>query len=258
MEIFRNTPTPYYDQLVSMGPAWLAEFKEMDANYRYAAWTLELGAHFLDQFVKNEFPEYCDEATLKMYEILLNVEYEREVTLEERRRTVSAFWSGNGKINKSNIEGLVSTYTGHQASVRWEGTSLMIDFDNTETINVYLSMLQRILRRRMPAHIDYRLRCSASVKMTLKPGRTLWPHIFTQAGTVPGVNTGLALRQPEVELDTEAAGWKTKRPVTGAPEAITGTYPGIATGLDLNEEGLVNELTVTAWRTNYRMCGEEL
>lgn len=258
MEIFRNTPTPYYDQLVMMGPAWLAEFKEMDANYRFAAWTLELGAHFLDQMVNNEFPAYCDLDTLKMYEQLLNIEYEREVTEEERRRTVCAYWSGDGKISKTTIEGLVSTYTGHQADVRWEDMVLVIDFDNTDTINVYLSMLQRILRRRMPAHIDYRLRCAASVKVRVKPGRKVWPHIFTQAGTVPDVSTGLAFRPAELDLETEANSWKSKRLATGEPQAITGTYPGLSTGLDYNDEELVHELTVTAWKTSYRMCGEEL
>lgn len=258
MEIFRNTPTPYYDQLVKAGPAWLAEFREMDANYQFAAWTLELGAHFLDRMIQNEFPAYCDEEHLIIFERLLNIEYEREVTMEERRRTVCAYWSGNGKISKSTIEGMVSTYTGHEADVRWEGTTLVIDFDNTDTINVYLSMLQRILRRRMPAHIDYRLRCAASVKVGIKPERKCWKHIFDQAGTKPDVSTGLAFRRADLEMDPEGTGWKSKRPMTGEVEAVTGTYPKTSTGLGLNEDGLVSEINATGWQVSYRLCGEEL
>jgi len=33
MEIFKTSDDSYYDQLVTMGPAWLAEFKEMEIDY---------------------------------------------------------------------------------------------------------------------------------------------------------------------------------------------------------------------------------
>lgn len=157
MEIFKATDETYYNQLLYMGPLWLAEFKEFDANYRFAAWTLELMGHFLNMLVNNQFPVYCDEKTLEAFEALLNVEYPYEAALEERRRTVDAFWSGNSKISKSEIIFLVNCYTGYDARAHWNNGTLVIEYDATDITAESAEMLRRILARRMPAHIAFSL-----------------------------------------------------------------------------------------------------
>ena len=68
MEIFHNRDRPNYEEVVSYGPKWWTEYREMDANYRFAGWTLDLMAYFLEQTVKNQFPSQADERTIAMFE----------------------------------------------------------------------------------------------------------------------------------------------------------------------------------------------
>ena len=110
----------------------------------------------------------------------------------------------------------------------------------------------------IPAHIDFLMRCACRISVGIKPARKYWRHIFDQAGTIPDVNTGLALRRQDVELDPEGTGWKTRRLLTGETEAVVGTYPVTATGLDLNGDRLVSEINTQGWPVYYRLCGEEL
>lgn len=258
MEIFYNTVDPNYDQIVEMGPKWWTEYREMDANYRYAGWTLDLMAYFLEKLVQNEFPTTCDEETLKLFERILRIEYDTEMTVEERRRVVSAFWSGNGKMSKTTIEGIVSSYTGQNADIRWEGESLVIDFDNTDTAMVSMSMLQKILRRRMPGHIDYRVRCVATVHIGIAPSKLYWPVRFDQTGTLPNTNIGLSLNKGELDLETEAAGYKSFRMMAGDTAGSAGEFPKTSTGLAMSGEDLATGVSAQGWSIMHQMCGEEI
>lgn len=259
MEIFKTSPESHYEQIVAMGPRWLTEFAEMDANYKYAAWTLDLMEHFLNRLINNQFPTYCDLDTLTVLERLMDIPYYGTPSEEERRRTVSTYWSATGKLNKSMIVTLTREYTGNSrdVDVEWNGTTLVIDFNNTDTVNVEYAVLYRLIKRLIPAHIPFMIRCVCSVAVGLYPGIKRWKHYFDMTGTIPGVNTGLVLRYPEIELDPEGTGWMANRLVTGEVEAVTGTYPITAIGLDSANEGLVSEITATGWPVVFQHCGDE-
>lgn len=234
MEIFYNRIDPNYKQVVRLGPKWLTEYREMDANFQYAGWTLDLMAYFLEMLIHNEFPQTCDEATLRIFERILNIEYDSEMTLEERRRVVATYWAGNGHMSKSTIAGLVSMYTGQHADVRWNGETLIIDFDNTATVAVAISMLQRILRRRMPAHIDYNLRCVCTAHVGILPRRQPNRHVFMQTGTYPKTNVGLSLAKEDLEIRTQANKYREHFPQPG--DDPSGQFPKTNIGLVLNKE----------------------
>lgn len=294
MIVFNNRDRPNYERVVDMGPRWLNEYREMNANYRFAGWTLDLMAQFLEQLVLNEFPRYCDINTLRTYEKIFAIEYDGDVTIEERRRTVLAYWGGIGKINKTAIIGIVSQYTGTIADVRWDNEALIIDFDNTDTKPVSIGMLQKLLRRRMPAHIDYRLRCVCSAGIRIEVRAEKWRTIFEQAGTRPGVSTGLRISEPRLELNTSETGGHrglfgmTGEEVTGekpkpstrlslnpvdieadttgtggskaahpmAGNADAGTIPKTSTALNQHDNYLESEVTAESWQAEYQMCGE--
>ena len=257
MEIFYNAVDPNYDQIVEMGPKWWTEYREMDANYRYAGWTLDLMAYFLEKLIQNEFPTYCDEETLTIFENVLQIEYDTEMTLEERRRVVSAYWSGNGKMSKTTIEGIVSSYTGQDADIRWEDETLVIDFDNTDTAMVSMSMLQRILRRRMPAHIDYSIRCVATAHVGIAASKLYWPVHFEQVGTLPNTNVGLSLNHGELDLEMEAEGHRTLRLMAGDTAGGAGEFPKTSTGLAMSGEDVATGVSGQGWAIVHQMCGED-
>lgn len=188
MIVFNNRDRPNYDQIVDMAPKWLNEYREMNANNQFAGWTLDLMAYFLDMLVLNEFPKYCDEQHLRIYEKIFGVEYEEKESIEERRRTVLAYWSGIGKINKTAIINMVSLYTGADADVSWNNEILYIDFDGTSIRFSLITMLQKMLRRRIPAHIAYDLRCLCSISpdvacVATYPFGIYSPQIITEGFT---------------------------------------------------------------------------
>ncbi len=158
MEIFHNKDRPNYDEIISYGPRWLTEYREMDANYRYAGWTLDLAAFFMEKIINNLFPEYADAQTILMLERLLRIEYDTpDVTLEERRRTVAAYFYGMGKLNRTSIINMAEKYTGCKCDVYWKGSVLYVavvsDLDESILWNYDYNKLAAILRRRMPAHL---------------------------------------------------------------------------------------------------------
>lgn len=207
MNLFDNRDYPNYEQVAEMGPSWLMDFKEMDANYQFAGWTLDLAAYFLDKLIDNEFPEHCDEETLRKFERILVIEYPSDdITLEERRRIVSAFWAGNGKLSKTSIVGIVSAYTGQDADVRWEDGVLVIDFDNSDTAVVSMSMLQSILRRRMPAHIGYIIRCMCTATVGVSVSRGFHPVSFGLTGTLPKLSRGAQISRDGVDAEVTGHG----------------------------------------------------
>ena len=42
-----------YEEVKSYGPSWWPEYREMNAVYKYAGWTLDLMAHFLEKLIWN-------------------------------------------------------------------------------------------------------------------------------------------------------------------------------------------------------------
>lgn len=153
MEIFNNRDRPNYEEIVSYGPRWLTEYREMDANYRYAGWTLDLAAYWLERIVKNQFPSQADEQTITMLEKLLHIETDATQTLEERRRTVIAHYYGLGKLSKSAIISIIRSYSGYDSDVWWDGAILKIKINCEKEGEFSDEKIMDIIRRRLPAHI---------------------------------------------------------------------------------------------------------
>lgn len=79
MEVFNNQQRSGYEEIVSYGPKWWTEFREMDANYRFAGWTLDLMAYWLERVVNNQFPANADERTITtIFEPALGIEPEAD------------------------------------------------------------------------------------------------------------------------------------------------------------------------------------
>lgn len=158
MNIFHNDSRSGYEEIVSYGPKWLTEYKEMDAVYQYAGWTLDLMASFLEQIIRNQFPGQANEAALRIFEQMLGIEYDPTLSLEERRRVVLAYYSGTGKFSKSEIQALIKMYTGCESDIWWNGSVLQIRVHYNGKSVFSDSKVYQILQRRMPAHIDFLIR----------------------------------------------------------------------------------------------------
>lgn len=153
MDVFNNREIPGYEELVSYGPSWWTEYREMDAIYRFAGWTLDLMALWLEKIVLNQFPIYADEETIAMLERILVLEPEPGDSLEERRRTVAAYYPGNGKFGASTIKSIIKAYSGCDSEIWWEDNILQIRIILDEDAVFSARKIENILLRRMPAHV---------------------------------------------------------------------------------------------------------
>ena len=168
MEIFNNQQRSGYEEIVSYGPKWWTEFREMDANYRFAGWTLDLMAYWLERVVNNQFPANADERTITtVFEPALRIEPEPDETLEERRKTVAAYWSGTGKLSKTVIQSIIKAYTGCESELWWNGVKLQIRIFCDEDGQFSQRKIHNIISRRYPEHLSFTIRdmiCSFVLK----------------------------------------------------------------------------------------------
>lgn len=155
MKIFYNDLRSGYEEVSSYGPSYWLEYKEMDAVYRLAGWTLDLMAHFLERMIGNQFVQYADEKTLSMFEQVLGLQADN-LTVEERRRAIAAALLGYGKLSAEDIIAIVRAYTGADCSISWNGTELKLQVQNSEEGISYPALIG-ILSNRLPAHIYYSL-----------------------------------------------------------------------------------------------------
>lgn len=120
--------------------------------------------------------------------------------------------------------------------------------------------------------------------------------LFTQAGTRPMTNIGLALGDALVEIESDTDAKHLKYPVAGA-SGRAGTHPDTSTGLSLFREGIevkpnaqgygvgfepasenmkagtspvtangyedaegtmLPEITTESWKVKYQLCGDDL
>ena len=164
MRIHDNAPTNWHDELASWFPSWYQDVKEMDALWH--TWCVLLDQlqkdiqHVLDNFFLNK----CDEETIEFWEEFMKIKFAVPHTLEYRRRYIMTHFSGFGKCSATQIKNIIRQYTGSGASVSFEpcdedgNHELIILMENGEIENTYLTDLQSILEKVIPAHIPVTIR----------------------------------------------------------------------------------------------------
>jgi len=171
MEIFNIGENAGYDEIVSMGPKWWTEYREMDAVYRYQGWLSDLEIHFINRLIKNQFPGEADEETVKKFERMFKFEPEADETLDERRRVVSAYYSGTGKLSFSTIRSIVRSYTGSECDIWWDGCELNLRIYCEDEVSFSNRRVYRIIERRFPAHLVFWIRnvlCTFELNETME------------------------------------------------------------------------------------------
>lgn len=153
MDIFNNRQVPGYEEITGYGPKWWTEYKEMDAVYRYAGWTLDLMALWLEKLVLNQFPTYADEDAIALLERILRIEPLPGESIEERRRVVAATLGGSGKFGATDIKALIKGYSGCDSDIWWEDFILHIRMLLNDETSFTPSKISTLIERKIPAHI---------------------------------------------------------------------------------------------------------
>lgn len=260
--IFNNQQRSGYEELFSYGPRFYKDIKEMDAIYRLAGATLDIGAKKLEVLMNDQFIEHADEETISRYEKWLHIEGNESKSLEDRRKKVKLVWNGGEKLSGKLIKSLVKSYTGcdEEPSVRMT-TYLKVIARVKEDNQVYLSDLYEQLYKMLPAHIRMEFSLAITSQMVFQTKVSHYLYHFTKAGENPKIATHGAYLNGEINAETDVSdyvfGYKK------ASETVeAGTVPDVTTfGVYDNSEMQIctteKATSVSFSECGSKLCGEE-
>lgn len=155
-----------YEELLSYYPKFYRDVYEMEEILKTEGRLCDKIESSNEQTLGNVFIDTADEKTISAWEDFLGINLMKHRTLDERRRMVKSFIIGSGKVSASSIIEMISAYTGAGVEVRFEpideagNNQLCIDFDRGSNSNVYLSDIEALISKKIPAHIDFNLNMS--------------------------------------------------------------------------------------------------
>ncbi|MCD8150609.1 MAG: YmfQ family protein [Clostridiales bacterium] len=154
--VFNNQQRNGYEELLSYGPRFYKDFLEMDTNYRFGGYTLDVAAEGLETLMINQFIDSADEETIERLEKWLGITTDTSMTLEERRARVLVYWNGTDKLSGSSIKRLAQTYSGSSTEPTVVMTThLTITVPVDEDSSVDLTDFLALIGKMIPAHIAY-------------------------------------------------------------------------------------------------------
>ncbi len=152
-----ESETPHKELLESWGPSYWKQFREMEANYAFAGWTLDLMAYLYYRVVNNMFITTCDAATLEKYEKLFTITPQKNQNLDERRQAVLTRYIGNQKVSFDMLAQYVSVVAGVETQVFWDPDQdfvIRIRIPPDDEVQISYTIVQKALSSKLPAHIQ--------------------------------------------------------------------------------------------------------
>lgn len=162
MKFYDNYWEDSYDELITYYPRFYRGVLEMEAILRAHGGVADGVMDSIERAYLNSFIDYMDEDTITRLEQFLHISLNKERTLEERRRLVKSFFVGFGKVSASMLAEMIQSYTGAAVSCRLEpfdlerNNMLYIDFERGESNPLYMSDIDLLLGKKIPAHIQWR------------------------------------------------------------------------------------------------------
>ena len=157
MSIFKNDTRSGYDEVVSYSPRYYKGFKEMNTNFIFAGWTLDLMAQALEYLVDEQFIMKCSEEMLWRLENFFGIKFDATKPIEERRNQVASIYLGYGKMSADKIISIIQIYFNTEVQVTFPADEVLIKFDANVNSVLIMDDIYRLLNQRMPAHLKYRL-----------------------------------------------------------------------------------------------------
>ena len=228
-DVFRNRLRSNYEEIKSYIPRYWNEILEMDANNRFAGFTIDKAAGDLEQFVKNWFFDTMDEATLTEYENFLGLTGFGIRNIQDRRNLVKATWIGGIKMSRPRIKALIKAYLGCDSEVHFTHELSVQPIVNDSEATLYLGELQDILYAQIPAHLMWDLVTiinyggGANIASSIRH----WSYPHELCGTNPDIATLGAAIEDEIIIDEIEATYA--YPYLSESDTKAGTVPNIST-----------------------------
>lgn len=155
MTVFNNQQRDGYEEIVSYGPKFYPQIREMDAAYRFAGWTVDCMASDLERLISLQFVMNMEPEQLAFYEQSFGLLVEG-LSLDARRRQVFTYIYGNGKISGSKISAFAEILCGEgTVTTVIMGENLEIRILSYGAGDAIHQQIMEYLGRVLPAHLLY-------------------------------------------------------------------------------------------------------
>lgn len=153
MPLYDNAFPSNYEEIRTFYPVWYFDVLEMDAIWKAEGEQLDKVQDSVKALISNGFIDTADDATISSLERFLHINTDKTKTLEDRRRLVSSFFSGDSHIGAKEIKATVATFTTGTAEVAFADSEIRVSVTHNIADRLNLSDCLLVLQTRIPAHL---------------------------------------------------------------------------------------------------------
>lgn len=153
-DYYNNLEVPGEKELTSYLPRFWREILEMQANNKFAGYTLDRIGMDIDQLVKDRFFDSCSLDKLCDYERFLKIYNTEGISIEDRRSMVKMRWNSAGKMTGRKIKAIVKEFCGCDCKVAFGSSQMVIDMIFRDDPSSYMPMIRDTIQNStIPGHI---------------------------------------------------------------------------------------------------------
>lgn len=252
-----------YEELITYYPRFYREVFEMVEILKAHGKIADELEDNIEQTFLNCFIDYADETTIAKLERFLEIGLNKSRTLEERRRLVKSFFVGFGKVSASMLAGMIQSYTGASVKSRFEpcddekNNMLCIDFQRGNEPTLYMSDINLLLSKKIPAHIKWQAAVTYHFPVGVGIRRTHYRYGYDLCGTKPEIAMLGAIINRAAVVETKADSHKVTHHQSAEADELTGTLPDIsAIGSLVAVSGVVGA-NREVYTNDYKTASEE-
>lgn len=252
-----------YEELITYYPRFYRDVFEMveilKAHGRIAD---ELEGN-IEQVYLNNFIDYADEETIEKLEKFLSVGLNKSRTLEERRRFVKSYFVGFGKVSASMLAEMIQSYTGASVECYFEpfdderNNMLYINFQRGEEPTLYMSDINLLLGKKVPAHIKWQAAVTYRFPVGVGMRRSYYRYGYDLCGTKPDIAMLGAIFSRAVVTQARASNSTVTYQQAAEEGELTGTLPEIASIGSLAAVRSVLGADREIYTSDYKTAAEE-
>ena len=198
---------------------------------------------------------------LKYWEQRYGIEPDESMSLEERRKRIVERRMPRLPINPERLEQMLSAICGRDVTIKENIApytfGIYIESSGGNNSPVDMNRLFDLLNRVKPAHQRYRMSFVQNIGIIIATGTTAHKVYYPQAGTRPGVSTGLRIERRIIEVMTGTEANQAVYPDT-SNDTVTGTHPKQNSGWMIRKGNLEIFPKTDANQAAYPETSEEL
>ncbi|MBQ3160575.1 MAG: DUF2313 domain-containing protein [Oscillospiraceae bacterium] len=160
-----------YERILRFVPVFFRDIFEMDSIYRVDGEMVDELILKINIVKANRYILSADEETISELEAFLGLESDSDSTLDDRRNLLVSYFTGFGKLSATTIKSIIKSLSDADSEV----TFLPADNagNNCLNINIFnpsfsyrLDNIVKVLSKRIPGHIWYKIRIQHEKKAT--------------------------------------------------------------------------------------------